>query len=117
MMPARVDCPRSSTQCELIALVLALRFEPAMILTDSLASLLMVSRWGCWPAQKTLDSADRVEVRRFLAEVGQLSSAPTLVKMKAHDEAAIRAGRPKAVGNDLADSWAKKAASEAGHPV
>ena len=40
-----------------------------------------------------------------------------LGKVKAHDEAMIQLGHPRAVGNDAADAWAKRAAMEDGHPV
>ena len=38
-----------------------------------------------------------------------------LEKVKAHDASALALGHPKAVGNDTADSWAKRAAMEDGH--
>ena len=37
----RVPTPRSSTHCELVALLLALELSPTQILTDSLAALTM----------------------------------------------------------------------------
>jgi hypothetical protein len=42
---------------------------------------------------------------------------PTLEKVKAHDDAALRLGHPKALGNDLADKFAKKAAAGIDVPV
>jgi hypothetical protein len=42
---------------------------------------------------------------------------PALEKVKAHDAAALAIGHPKAVGNDMADTWARRAAEEPGHPV
>ena len=111
----RVPEPRSSTHCELVALLLALELSPTQILTDSLVALTMLRNWGCWSALRTLQSPDRVEVRRFVHQVHQLAVLPELVKVKAHDDDAIRLGHPRAVGNDLADCWAKRAATESGH--
>ena len=117
MRLARVPAPRSSTHCELVALNLALQLRPSQILTDSLAALMMLQRWGSWPPQRTLCTLDRVEVRSFLHEVRALGQLPQLVKVKAHDEAALRIGHPRAVGNDQADALAKRATTEAGHLV
>ena len=112
---ARVSRPRSSTHCELIALALALQLRPPHILTDSLASLHLLKSWGTWRAQRILQSADRALVRQVLHLAGQLTSPPVLEKVKAHDAAALAAGHPKAVGNDIADHWAKRAATESDH--
>ena len=46
-----------------------------------------------------------------------LPNPPVLEKVRAHDTAALAARHPKAVGNDLADHFAKRAAEEAGHPI
>ncbi len=40
---------------------------------------------------------------------------PSWEKVLTHNEAWIRLGHPRATGNDQADSWAKKVATEAGH--
>ena len=111
----RVAAPRSSTHCELVALVMALGFRPPHILTDSLAALHLLRSWGSWPTQRILQSADRMLVRQAIHLVGQLDSPPRLEKVKAHDDAAVAIGHPKAVGNNSADEWAKRAATEAGH--
>ena len=47
----------------------------------------------------------------------QLPSAPLLEKVKAHDSHALALQHPKAMGNDSADGWAKRAVMEAGHPA
>jgi ribonuclease HI len=112
----RVLAPRSSTHCELVALFLALDFPTTQILTDSRAALLMLQKWGSWPLQRTLHSADRMDVRRLIDRAMRLGRRPQLVKVKAHDVDALRLGHPRARGNDLADTWAKRAATEAGHP-
>ena len=109
--------PRSSTNCELVALNLAVQHSPPQILTDSLAALLMLKNWGCWSSRRTLNCPDRVEVRQLLHAAGALEVTPALGKVKAHDEKAIQLRHPRAVGNDLAHSWAKRAATEAGHPM
>ena len=113
----RVVAPRSSTQCELVALTLALEMQPLQVLTDSLAALTMLRNWGRWPPQRVLQSPDRVEVRRFLHRARELGVLPQVVKVKAHDEEAIRLGHPRAVGNDEADACARQAAVEEGHSV
>ena len=112
---ARVTSPRSSTQCELVALALAMEFQPPQILTDSLAALHMLRSWGRWSPRRILQTPDRGLVRYVLDLAGRLASPPLLEKVKAHDESAIAAGYPKAVGNDTADRWAKRAATETGH--
>ena len=111
----RVSTPRSSTQCELVALMLALDFQPPQVITDSLTALHLLKSWGTWSPQRVLQMADRGLVRMLLHQAGHLASPPLLEKVKAHDEAAIAAGHPKAVGNDCADLWAKRAATEDGH--
>ena len=105
---------RSSTHCELAALCLALRLQPSEIYSDSLVSLQLIRGWGTWPAARMLNSVDRLEVRQFLAEVA-LSGLPPpmLCKVKAHDERGVAIGHPQAVGNDVADLWAKRAAADA----
>lgn len=114
---ARIITPHSSTQCELVALLLALELRPPHILTDSLASLHMLRSWGSWSPQKTLQHVDRSLVRQIIHLANQRTSPPLLEKVKAHDEQAVAIGHPKAMGNDAADSWAKRAATEAHHPV
>ena len=116
---ATVPYPRSSTHCELVALCVALTLTPVppRILKDSLTSLRLALSWGRWPVARTLHCADRVEVRQLVHMAVQLPSPPLLEKVKAHDTSAIAAGHPKAVGNDLADQLARRAAEEPGHPV
>jgi hypothetical protein len=97
----------------LVALALALWLQPSEVYCDSLTSLQIVRGWGTWSAARMLSCDDRVEVRQFIAEA--LSSAappPTLVKVKAHDDHGLALGHPMAVGNDLADQWAKLAAGD-----
>ena len=109
-----VGAPRSSTHCELVALILALRQRPPLVLTDSLAALSMLRGWGTWPLARVLACPDRVEIREAIF-TASLAAVPTcLEKVKAHDEVALAAGWPKAVGNHLADRWAKQAAQDAG---
>ena len=112
---AKISAPRSSTQCELVALALALELQPAQILTDSLAALCSLKTWGTWSPQRVLQTADRALVRLIVHKAGQLAMPPLLEKVKAHDHVAIALGHPKAVGNEVADGWAKRAATEAGH--
>ena len=114
-----IPCPRSSTHCELVALCLALSLDPTppQVLTDSLTSLRLALGWGCWPVARTLQCADRVEVRQLVHMGALLALPPVLEKVKAHNEAALAAGHPKAVGNDAADHLARRAAVEPGHPV
>ena len=114
---ARVVTPHSSTQCELVALALAMELQPPHILSDSLAALHMLRAWGRWSPQRVLQTVDRALVRQVIHLARQLGSPPRLEKVKAHDEDAIASGHPKALGNDEADMWAKRAASEAGHCV
>ena len=54
-----ITAPRSSTQCELVALSLALGFVPPHILTDSLAALHLLKSWGTLSPQRILQTADR----------------------------------------------------------
>ena len=105
---SRITAPHSSTHCELVA---------PQILTDSLASLHLLQSWGRWAPQRTLQHPDRALVRQVLHLAAQLEFPPLLEKVKAHDERALAMGHPKAVGNDAADGWAKRAATEAGHAV
>ena len=114
---ARVAMPRSSTHCELIGLALGLQLRPPQILSDSLAALTMVKQWSNWPTRKILCSPDRVEVRLIIDKARQLEAAPALGKVKAHDRQALELRHPRAVGNDLADSWAKRAATDDGHTL
>ena len=108
---ASVVNPRSSTQCELTALVLAVSLQPTHILTDSLTSLHLVRGWGAFPTARALGCADRVEVRQFLHAASAAGISPTLEKVKAHDERAIELGHPKAAGNDRADQLAGQASA------
>ena len=108
--------PRSSTHCELVALGLGLQLGTSHILTDSLAALHTVKGWGCWPVERMLRCADRREVRWVLSLAA--SRPPALLeKVLAHDSAALAMQHPKAVGNDLADAAARRAASSSGVPV
>jgi hypothetical protein len=60
-----------------------------------------------------LSCDDRVEVRQFITDVTSTASpCPSLVKVKAHDAHGLALGHPMAVGNDLADAWAKAAAND-----
>ena len=115
----QVPAPRSSTHCELVALSLALAMEPTppQVLTDSLVSLRLLAQWGAWPTRRTLGSVDRVEARRLIHLARGLPLAPCLVKVKAHDAEGIRIGHPRALGNELADQWAKRAASGGDFPM
>ena len=88
----KVVQPRSSTQCELVALALAMQQRPPQVLTNSLASLMLLQRWDTWPAKRVLCSQDRLEVRQVIHAARALAVAPVVVKVKAHDEAAIRLG-------------------------
>ena len=117
MLWVKVPAPRSSTHCELVALCLAMAFDPPQVLSDSLTSLSMVKGWGAWSASRILKCADRAEVRRLLHMAKECSQAPLLEKVKAHDEKALELGVPKAVGNDRADQLAKRAAHDAEAPV
>ena len=110
-MVAHIPKPRSSTHCELVALCLAMQFSPPQILTDSLVSLQLVRRWGSRTLAQVLACPDRPEVRQFLHMVASCSSPPLLEKVKAHNLSAIDLGHPKAIGNDVADQAAKRAAS------
>ena len=56
-------------------------------------------------------------MRQVLHLAAQLDSPPVLEKVKAHDERALALGHPKAVGNDMAEGWAKRAATENNHTV
>ena len=110
-----ITAPRSSTQCELVALSLAMGLRPPQILTDSLTALHLLRTWGTMSPQRILQTADRELVRLVIYEAGRLPLPPLLEKVKAHDQDALAAGHPKAVGNDAADGWAKRAATEDGH--
>jgi hypothetical protein len=114
---AAIPAPRSSTHCELAALCLAVDLSPPLIITDSLCSLQLALHWGTWPTTRTLACADRAVVRQLVATALACPQPPALEKVKAHDAAALAIGYPKAVGNDVADMWARRAAEEPGHPV
>ena len=100
-----------------MALLLALELQPSHILTDSLVSLHLLQSWGTWSTQRTLQNPDRALVRHVIHQANQLASLPLLEKVKAHDDQALAMGHPKAVGNDAADTWAKRAATETGHTL
>lgn len=116
VLQLRLPQPRSSTHCELVALALALGLETPQVVTDSLTSLELLSRWPFYSAARILRCADRVEVRRVLHLAAGLVLAPRLEKVKAHDDSALEMGHPKAVGNDRADYFAKRAAWDVGIP-
>ena len=109
---ARVEAPRSSTQCELVALCLGMAFDTPQILTDSLTALLMVRGWQAWPAARMLRCPDGAEVRMLLDMAERRASAPVLEKVKAHNADWLRLQHPMAVGNDDVDALAKRAAQE-----
>ena len=106
---ARVPGARSSTHCELVALTLALNFDPSQLLTDSLVSLQLVQHWGSRPLAQVLSCPDRAEVRHFIHAASTRATPPLLEKVKAHDSRLLELGHPKAVGNDAADTAAKRA--------
>ena len=57
------------------------------------------------------------ELCHFLHLAASLPSPPSLEKVKAHDDAAISIGHPKALGNDAADRCARKASSSPSVPL
>ena len=114
---ARVPSPRSSTQCELVALGLALQQDSPHVLSDSLAALHMLRSWAEWSLARRLRCPDRHEVRWVLSLASARSSPPLLEKVKAHDDHLLRLQHPKAVGNDLADAAARRATSETAPPL
>ena len=65
MRTARVPSPRSSTHCDLVALIIALELEPTQTLSNSLPALTVLQSWRRWSTRRVLDSMDRVEVRQF----------------------------------------------------
>ena len=105
---------RSSTECELVALALALPRCPSQILTDSLCSLQLLGGWGRYAVSRILQCDLRGLVRQVLALARQCPEPPVFEQVQAHNEAWIRLGHPKAVGNDRADALAKAAVSEPG---
>ncbi|MBU6429289.1 MAG: hypothetical protein KGR26_09785, partial [Cyanobacteria bacterium REEB65] len=107
----RVGEPRSSTQCELVALglVAQLAATPSLVLTDSLCALQLVKGWGRRCVRAVLACWERVAVRAFLAGWAGAPSPPVLEKVKAHDREGVLAGDARAVGNDLVDALAKQA--------
>ena len=102
--------PQSMTHCELLALALALGLETPQVVTDSLTSLRLLSRWPLYSTARILRCADRVEVRHVLHLAAAADQAPLFEKVKAHDECALWLRHPKAVGNDLADTLVQQAA-------
>ena len=114
---ARLPIARSSTQCELAALCLAMSLHPPQILTDSLCSLQLLLRWAQFSPKRVLSCVDRVAVRQVIALASQCPTPPLLEKVLAHDAAGIAAGHPKAAGNDAADREAQVAAMDPSTPV
>ena len=114
----QVPDPRSSTQCELVALAMVSLFQPtpSLVLTDSLCSLQQISAWSHKSSAAVLSCADRVEVRRFLSLWTDHPNPPALEKVKAHDDEGIRDGNPKTLGNEKADMLAKQA-TEVDNPI
>ena len=107
----RVEDPRSSTHCELVALHLSRQLRPApVILSESLVSLRLIAGWHRRSVRDVLECPDRLEVRAFLHQWQDRGPPPILEKVKAHDAQGAAAGKPKAVGNDLADAHAKATA-------
>ena len=117
VLQARLPTARSSTQCELAALCLALTWNPVQILTDSLCSLQLLLHWGEYAPRRVLACPDRVSVRQVISLASECPAPPLLEKVQAHDEAGIALGHPKAMGNDMADQEAKKAANDPWVPV
>ena len=106
-----VPSPFSSTHCELVALLLAMRLHPAQILTDSLSSLQLLRSWHRRSTASVLQCPLRSLVRQLIAAARTSPAPPALVKVKAHDAAALDLQHPRALGNDRADHWAKQAAT------
>lgn len=110
-----VSCPvpnaRSSTECELVALCLALQLRPRQVLTDSLCALQLLRSWHSYGTRRVLRCDLRPLVRQVLGEAQLCAAPPVLEKVLAHNEAWIRLGHPMAVGNDQADRAAKLAAA------
>ena len=100
----------SSTECELVAIALALRAEPEEIFSDSLCALQLLRSWHRRTAHQVLGCDLRVLVRLVVGSARACFAPPPLEKVRAHDEGGIAGGVPKAVGNDRADFWAKQAA-------
>jgi hypothetical protein len=107
---AHLPDARSSTQCELAALCLAMSLSPPQILTDSLCSLQLLQRWHQFSPARVLLCLHRVSVRQLLHLASQCSAPPLLEKVLAHDTAGIQRGHPKSLGNDEADQAAAAAA-------
>ena len=110
---AAIPQPRSSTHCELIALGMGLQMNPTppVIITDSLVALQLLRGWSTLSPQRILNCSDRHEVRWVLSLAAAQSPAPSLEKIKAHDQRALDLGHPKAIGNNLADQAARSAAT------
>lgn len=109
--------PRSSTHCELVGLSLAMELRPTEIITDLLTALRLPEARGRleMPAKQMTEHPDRRLGRRLLKEAKE-AGFPTLEKVKAHDEGALEAGIPKAVGNSEADRHAKQAVKKRAGP-
>jgi len=86
-------------------------------MTDSLPALRLLKAWGRaeMPAKRMTEHPDRRLVRRLLKEAKE-AGFPTTEKVKAHDERALEAPVPKAVGNTEADRQAKRAVKERAGP-
>ena len=115
---APVAAPRSSTQCELVALLLVGQFHPppSVVLTDSLCSLQLIGSWGRRSARGVFSCAERPLVRQFLHHWAALPEVPALEKVQAHNDDAAAAGDVKALGNTAVDTLAKEAATGVGTP-
>ena len=108
-----IATPRSSTQCELVALSLVSAFQPSpsLILSDSLCSLQLIRSWGLRSTAASLSSVDRLEVRSFLYQWQDHPHPPMLEKVKAHDEVGRRGGNAKTFGISSASAPAHSSAA------
>ena len=106
-----VPSARSSTQCELVALTIAMQLLPELVLTDSLCALHLIRSWHQYSDTRRLACLDRTEVRHFLRASRSCLCPPVLEKVRAHDERGVQLCDPKALGNDAADALAKRAAA------
>ena len=111
---AHLPVARSSTQCELVALCLALALYPPQVLTDSLSSLQLLRRWGQFSAARVLLCPDRVLIRQAIFLAAQRRPPPLLEKVAAHNAAGITLEHPKSLGNDAADCMAARAEADPG---
>ena len=90
-----------------------MELQPTQILTDSLCSLQLVRGWGTMSESRRLLCHDRAEVRGLLdaAALAARICLPVREKVRAHDELGVQLGAPKALGNDVVDGLAKRAAA------